>query len=128
MLQGFIDKSGFSLLLIPTKKGVVNEDKKCKTRVMNVLGFLNSLTQRLISYLMDEGTTINSGIFIKFKSDFAAKLMLPTVLILDNASWHKSKETKAMFSTWQKQRLFIYFLPPRCPHLNLIETLGRKIK
>ena len=128
----FVDESGFSLQpYIPyryQKKGQQMEIKSVKTRVMNVLGFLNPLTQRLITYPLEEGTTMNSEIFIKFISDFAAKLTLPTVLILDNASWHKSKETKAMFSTWQKQGLFIYFLPPRCPHLNLIETLWRKIK
>ena len=48
--------------------------------------------------------------------------------LADNASWHKSALTKSMFTQWQKKGLFIHFLPPRCPHLNLIETLWRKIK
>lgn len=95
---------------------------------MNVLGFLNIKTQQLVTYSLPEKARMNSGVFIEFMNDFASRLTQQTVLILDNASWHKSKVTKAMFSTWQEQGLYIYFLPPRCPHLNLIETLWRKIK
>jgi len=104
------------------------EIKSVKTKVMNVLGFLNPITHKLVTYPLEEKTTMNSEVFIKLMNDFAAKLTRQTVVILDNASWHKSEQTKTMFSTWQKQGLYIYFLPPRCPHLNLIETLWRKIK
>lgn len=128
----FVDESGFSLEpYIPyryQKKGEQMEIKSVKTKVMNVLAFLNPITHRLITYPLEEKTTMNSEVFIRFMNDFAANLTRQTVIILDNASWHKSNATKAMFSVWQEQGLYIYFLPPRCPHLNLIETLWRKIK
>lgn len=128
----FVDESGFSLTpYIPyryQKKGEQMEIKSVRTKVMNVLGFLNPITQRLITYPLAEKTTMNSEVFIEFMNDFVSQLTGPTVVILDNASWHKSKATRALFSTWREQGLYIYFLPPGCPHLNLIETLWRKIK
>lgn len=96
--------------------------------MINVLGFLNPITHRLITYKVPEKETMKSEIFIGLMNDFAEKIEELTVLILDNASWHKSALTKSMFAQWQKKGLFIRFLPPRSPHLNLIETLWRKIK
>ena len=96
--------------------------------MLNVLGFLNLITAELITYKLPKNTTMDSEVFIQFLNDFASKLDTEAVVILDNASWHKSKLTKSMFSLWQNQGLYLYFLPPRSPHLNLIETLWRKIK
>lgn len=96
--------------------------------MINILGFLNPITQRLITYKVPKKETMNSEIFIELMNLFAEKIENFTVVILDNASWHKSVMTKSMFKQWQKKGLFIHFLPPRCPHLNLIETLWRKIK
>lgn len=33
-----------------------------------------------------------------------------------------------MLQQWAKKELYIIFLPPYSPHLNLIETLWRKMK
>ena len=93
-----------------------------------MLGFLNPITSQLITYNLPDGQKMSSEIFIEFMNDFVSKIVRPTTIILDNASWHKSKLTKAMFTQWENQGLTIYFLPPRCPHLNLIETLWRKVK
>lgn len=95
---------------------------------MNVLGFLNPISQRLITYKLSEAENMNSENFSKFMNDFASQVQQMTFVILDNASWHKSELTKSMFTQWQNKGLFLFFLPPRCPHLNLIETLWRKIK
>jgi transposase len=128
----FCDESGFSLQpYIPycyQKKGTQYPIPSSKKKVINVLGFLNPITNRLITYKVPDKQTMKSEIFIELMSDFAEKIEGLTVLILDNASWHKSALTKSMFSQWEKKGLFIRFLPPRCPHLNLIETLWRKIK
>jgi len=95
---------------------------------LKVLGLLQPLTQHLVTYPIAEGTSMNSELFIHFINDFVAQLTKPTMLILDNASWHKSKMTKLQMKQWQEKGLYIFFLPPKCPHLNLIETLWRKIK
>lgn len=103
-------------------------NSKCAKKVVNILGFLNPLTQQLITYQLPKEAYMNSVLFIKYMNDFASKLRRPTVLILDNASWHKSELTRSMYKQWESQGLYLFFLPPRCPHLNLIETLWRKIK
>ena len=33
-----------------------------------------------------------------------------------------------MIPEWEKQDLYLWFLPPYCPELNLIEILWKKIK
>ena len=128
----FCDESGFGLQpYIPycyQKKGEKLAIPSIRKTVLNVLGFLNPITAELITYKLPKKTTMDSEIFIQFLNDFASKIETETVLILDNASWHKSTLTKSMFSQWQEQGLYLYFLPPRCPHLNLIETFWRKIK
>jgi transposase len=51
-----------------------------------------------------------------------------TVLVLDNARVHKSKQVQERRSFWQQRGLFIFYLPPSSPHLNIAETLWRKLK
>jgi transposase len=51
-----------------------------------------------------------------------------TVLVLDNARVHKSKQVAERRPFWQERGLFIFYLPPYSPHLNLAETLWRKLK
>jgi len=48
--------------------------------------------------------------------------------LLDNASVHKAKIIRERMPHWQKRGLFIFFLPPYSPHLNIAETIWRKLK
>jgi transposase len=47
---------------------------------------------------------------------------------MDNASIHHSKKFNAKPGEWITEGLRIFHLPPYSPHLNIIETLWRKIK
>jgi len=49
----------------------------------------------------------------------------PTVLVLDNATVHRSKMVRAKRREWKQKGLRLLFLPPYSPHLNLIEILWR---
>lgn len=128
----FGDECGFSLQpYIPycyQKKGEQVAIPSRKKKIMNVLGLLNPITHQLYTYPLPDGVTMKSEIFIGLINDFATKIVRPTTLILDRATFHTSALTRAMFEQWESQGLTIYFLPPRCPHLNLIETLWRKMK
>lgn len=128
----FGDESGFSLSpFIPyawQPKGEQFSFPSSKKKVANILGFLNPLTNHLVTYQLPEEAYMNSELFIQYINDFILQIKCPTVIILDNASWHKSKLTKSMYKEWESKGLYLFFLPPRCPHLNLIETLWRKIK
>lgn len=56
------------------------------------------------------------------------RLQKPTVIVLDNASIHKAKLVQQQLLFWQRRGLYIFYLPTYSPHLNLAETLWRKIK
>jgi transposase len=51
-----------------------------------------------------------------------------TVVVLDNARVHTSQQVQKRRPFWQQRGLFIFYLPPYSPHLNLAETLWRKLK
>jgi len=72
--------------------------------------------------------SINSTVIIECIVDFSKGLKKTTIIVLDNAPWHLSNEVKQKVKEWAKQGLFIFYLPPYSPHLNIIETLWRKIK
>jgi transposase len=51
-----------------------------------------------------------------------------TVVVLDNAGVHTSRQVQERRPFWQQRGLFIFYLPPYSPHLNLAERLWRKLK
>lgn len=51
-----------------------------------------------------------------------------TVVVLDNARVHTSRQVQERRVFWQRRGLFIFHLPPYSPHLNLAERLWRKLK
>lgn len=53
---------------------------------------------------------------------------MPTVVVLDNGSIHRSKEVRAAFPDLWARGINLYFLPPYSPELNDIEPVFRVIK
>jgi transposase len=51
-----------------------------------------------------------------------------TVVVLDNARVHTSRQVQERRPYWQRRGLFIFYLPPYSPHLNIAERLWRKLK
>ncbi len=128
----FVDESGFSLTSnvsyawqpIGEQWAIPAEKKK----VMNALGLLNVRDDHLVTYPLPEGAYMDSELFIKYIDDFSEKIEKETAIILDRAPWHTSWETLAKMEEWEEKGLHVFFLPAYSPHLNLIETLWRKIK
>jgi len=71
---------------------------------------------------------INSDFIIELLDKFSFTIIKHTVVVLDNAKIHQSKKVKQMQKTWAERGLFIFFLPPYSPHLNIIERLWKEIK
>lgn len=125
----FADESGFSLLpqipygWLPKGKqtGILSDSK----RVMNVFGLM-SLSQKLYTYPIKG--TINSAFICQALDDFSKTIDLPTVVVLDQATWHTAANIQNRIQEWQNQNLFLFFLPKYSPHLNAIEILWRNIK
>jgi len=73
--------------------------------------------------------TKNSAIFIDFLEELLVK-NYPTgriVLVMDNASYHKSASALAALSLFE-HRVMVIFLPPYCSDLNPIERFWRHLK
>ncbi len=92
------------------------------------LGIFGLLTRD--NKLLFKTTTenINSDFVIQELESLACSIHKPTVVILDNAKVHKSAKFKAHLEAWENRGLSIFYLPTYSPHLNIIETLWRKLK
>ena len=128
----FGDESGFSLTpYIPYGWQPVGEQIPIETErkhLMNIFGLLDPIDQKVFPYPTGKGEMINTDFMIRSIEDFIPRCKKPTVIILDNAPWHTSEAFKAKREQWREQGLYIFYLPKYSPHLNLIETLWRKIK
>jgi transposase len=102
-------------ILLPAAKG----------KFLNVVGLMNRKNDLFYEVLE---TTFNSDKLISFMDRFALQINKKTIVILDNSPIHKSKKFFNKLEQWKEKDLFIYFLPPYSPELNLIEILWRRIK
>jgi len=125
----YFDGAGFSLIpCVPYAwqlRGETLEIPSVHSQRLNVLGFLN-LNGSFESYVF-EGP-IDSKVLIKCFDDYCQRMKKPVLIVLDNAPVHTSAAFESRIESWQEQGLYLLFLPPYCPELNLIEILWRKIK
>ena len=96
-----------------------------KSGQINVLGFMNRQND-LYPYLFDQ--SVHTGVVIGCFDDFCQTITKKTVVVVDNASVHRSDEFEDRIPYWKKQGLTIKFLSSYSPELNLIEILWRRIK
>jgi transposase len=125
----FTDECGFSLTpTIPYGWQPIGEQLSIKSSrdwVTSLFGLL-SRTGKLMVYSTNK--SINSQFVMECIDELALKVKRPTVLVLDNAPWHKSEAMLSKQQEWNQKNVYLFFLPTYSPHLNLIETLWRKIK
>jgi len=122
------DESGVSLLPCVPYAWQFKDEKVCmpSERGGNVNCFgLISRDNRIHRYLTEE--TINAAFVSERLDALSLSLSQLTVVVLDNASVHK-KAVKERGAIWQERGLFVFFLPPYSPHLNIAEILWRKLK
>ena len=133
----YFDETGFSLTpSVPyawqPKGKATLEIPSSRSQRINLLGFMNRDNDGLFQTVAG---SVTSEVVIEFFNRFAAqhaarckKELKPCIVILDNASMHRSKAFKAEWDNWAAQGVLIHYLPPYSPELNLIEILWRKIK
>jgi transposase len=92
---------------------------------INVLGFMNR-TNDLHTYMFEQ--SIHTGVVIACFDAFCQTIKKKTVVVIDNASIHRSEEFEDHIPYWKKKGLIIKYLSPYSPELNLIEILWRRIK
>ena len=72
--------------------------------------------------------TITAHVIFEQFERFSFGLKNPTVVVLDNAAIHRARIIKERCAVWRKRGLFLFYLPRYSPHLNIVETLWRKLK
>jgi transposase len=92
---------------------------------LNCFGILNRQNQL---HFKTTNQPITSQFLIDFFEQFVLTIERHTVVVLDNAKIHHSKAFKERAKYWESKGLFIVFLPPYSPHLNIIERLWRELK
>lgn len=94
-------------------------------RSMNYFGLLS----RSNAFLYKASEEPITSVFVLEHLDaFSRGLVRPTVVVLDNASIHTAKKIKARLRLWQERGLYVFYLPPYSPQLNLIERLWKELK
>ena len=91
----------------------------------NILGFFNLHTQ-VLSFAFHG--SIDSHPVIHCFALFRQQQQQPALVVVDHAPIHTSDDFEDELERWQKDDLYVQFLPPYCPELNLIEILWRTIK
>ena len=125
----YLDESGFAVSS-PRTHGYSQKGKRCnghhnwqeKGRI-NAIGAI--LNKKLFSVSLWE-CSIDSDVFHQWaKTDLLHKLPERSVIVLDNASFHKGQDTQLLFS---QQGHTLLFLPPYSPDLNPIEHTWAQLK
>ncbi len=80
----------------------------------------------LHAYMFEQ--SIHTGVVMACFDAFCQTITKKTVVVVDNASIHRSEEFADRMPYWKKHGLIIKYLSPYSPELNLIEILWRRIK
>lgn len=132
----YLDESGFSTTpCVPYGWQPIGETRRIpcqRSKRLNVLGFM-SRQNDLFFHSAEQAVTTETvvAVFDAFAERYAASYLqtnVPCIVVLDNASVHRSKAFMARLEDWQRQGVRLHFLPTYSPELNLIEILWRKIK
>jgi transposase len=71
---------------------------------------------------------MDAAFFVELSDIFSFEVQRTTFIVLDNARIRKSKDVKERTPCRQKRGLRPFFLPPYSSHLDMDETLRRKLK
>ena len=100
---------------MPSEKGVG----------INCFGLFTRLNK---SWTATSEKAIDAAFVVEQLERFSFLLSRVTVVVLDNARIHTGKKMRERIKAWQRRGLFILYLPTYSPHLNIAETLWRKLK
>jgi transposase len=92
---------------------------------VNIFGMISRDNRFVFETSQGKGT---SDFVINIIDKFAQNLSKTTVIVLDNCSIHHSAAFKKKAEEWQEKDLFIFYLPPYSPHLNICERVWKELK
>jgi putative transposase len=116
------------------KRGVQKQIKQYKRRGRRITIFGVWQPHVQFDYALMVGA-LRSSTFLKlmdWQADLAQHQFNQTgqltVIVLDNASVHRSKLSQQQQQRWQQQGLILFFLPPYSPQMNRIEEQWLHLK
>jgi transposase len=92
---------------------------------VNIWGLISRSNQ---THFATTHENINASFVFGQLEYLSFQIQKQTVVVLDNASMHKAKIIQNQLAFWEARGLYIFYLPPYSPELNIAETLWRKIK
>lgn len=85
---------------------------------------IRNYNHKLVEPMIYQGTADSETVYAYF-NNLLPNLKRGSVIVMDNASYHKSKQLLKLF---QNHSIILLFLPPYSPDLNPIENLWGTIK
>lgn len=79
-------------------------------------------------YSYSTTANIDAAFILQRLDELSLQINKQTVIALDCAAVHRSKLIKERLPHWRKRGLWLFYLPPYSPHLNIAETLWRMRK
>lgn len=99
--------------------------KATKGKAINCFGLISRGNDFIYRNTVDN---IDSQFILETLDEISLNIQKPTVVVLDNARPHTARKVKQLFKIWQQRGLYIFYLPPYSPHLNIIERLWKELK
>ena len=96
-----------------------------KAQRVNIFGMIDR-NNRYHGFTTTESIDVDK--VVEYLDTFSLNIKKDTFIVLDNASVHRNKKIRELRELWEKRGLFLFYLPPYSPHLNLAETLWRIVK
>lgn len=96
-----------------------------KGYVLNCLALI-SRTNKIIYATTQQ--SINAEFICNEMEKLSLSIQKPTVVVLDNARVHQAVKVKEAMASWQKRGLYLFYLPPYSPELNIAERLWKELK
>lgn len=106
----------------PGENVTIPSDRSAKLNIWGMIDYAS----RYHGFSSTESMT--SERIADFLDKFSLTIRKDTFVVIDNAKVHRSKLMAEMRLIWEKRGLFLFFLPPYSPHLNIAETLWRMLK
>ena len=96
-----------------------------KAQRVNIFGMIDR-SNRYHGFTTTE--SIDADKVVEYLDTFSLNIKKDTFIVFDNASVHRNKKIRELRELWEKRGLFLFYLPPYSPHLNLAETLWRIVE
>jgi transposase len=106
----------------PGEEVFIPVEKGCKITIWGLISRRNHLHWRTTE------KNINANFIFTQLEEISFSIRKPTVIIVDNASIHRAHLIQQQLPFWEQRGLYVFYLPAYSPHLNIAETLWRKLK